>query len=130
MKRVVSGRYKEFDIVLDDRTNALADVSELLANSGVNIKAISVNGETGLKIITSDEATTRETLRKAKLVFDEADVISLKLADRPGELAKVSRLLSKRRIRMQSVYLLGGEGGTKDVIIKVADTGDALKALC
>jgi len=129
MKRVFNGKFKEFDIALEDRVGALADVCETLAQNGVNIKAISADGGRGVRLVTSDDKTTRDLLQKAKLVFSEADVISLQLLDRPGELAKVSRLLAKEKVNIQSAYVLGGNGEMKDMIVKVSNIADALKAL-
>ena len=129
MKRVVNGKFKEFDIALEDRVGALADVCEKLAANGVDIKAISADGGHGVRLVTSDEKTTRDLLQKTKLIFSESDVISLQLLDRPGELAKVSRLLAKEKVNIQSAYILGGNGETKDMILKVSSVADALKAL-
>lgn len=129
MKRVVNGRFKEFDIALEDKVGALADVCDMLAQNGVNIKAISADGGRGVRLVTSDEKTTHDILQKAKLVFSESDVVSLQLLDRPGELAKVSRLLAREKVNIQSAYMLGGNGETKDMILKVSNVSDALKAL-
>lgn len=129
MKRVVNGKFKEFDIPLEDRVGALADITEMLAANGVNIKAVSADGGHGIRLVTSDEKTTRDLLQKAKLVFTESDVISLQILDRPGELAKVARLLAKEKVNIQSAYMLGGSGESKDMILKVSNVSDALKAL-
>jgi len=129
MKRVFSGRFKEFDVELENRVGALADLCELLSSNAVNIKAISTDGGTGVRLVTSDERTTREVLQKGKFLFNEADVIALKLLDRPGELAKVARLLAKQKVNINSVYLLGGDGEKKDIILKVSDISAALRAL-
>ena len=129
MKRVVNGRFKEFDIPLEDRVGALAEVCEALAQNGVNIKAISADGGSGVRLVTSDEKTTRDLLMKAKLFFSEYDVISLKLLDRPGELSKIARILANAKVNIHSAYMLGGDGETKDMILKVNNVSDAMKAL-
>lgn len=129
MKRVISGKYKEFEVLIENRIGALANLCELLASNGVNIKAISTDGGSGVKLVTSDERTTRELLSKARVYFEEADVLALKLLDRPGELAKVARMLAKAGINIESVYLLGGDGEKKDIIIKVSNLEQAKKVL-
>lgn len=129
MKRVVTGKFKEFDVSLEDRVGALADLCEVLSKSGVNIKAISADGGRGVRLVTSDERTTRGLLQRGKFLYDEADVISLQLLDRPGELAKISRMLAKEKVNIHSAYMLGGNGQTKDMILKVSNTGAALRAL-
>ena len=83
----------------------------------------------GVRVVTSDENTTKNTLAKHKYLFEEAEVLQLKLLDRPGELAKISRILANERVNLDHVYLLGGNGETTDIIIKVSDTAGALKVL-
>jgi hypothetical protein len=129
MKHVVNGKFREFDIQLEERMGALAELTGRLADSGVNIKAISVDEGRGVRLVTSDEKTTRDILKKAKMLFDESDVISLQMLDRPGELAKVAMMLSKEKVRVHSAYMLGGRGDSKEMIIKVNDIAGALKAL-
>lgn len=129
MKRVVNGKFREFDIALEDRAGALADMCEMLAANGVNIKAISADGGRGVRLVTSDEKTTRDLLRKYKMIFNESDVISLQMLDRPGELAKVARLLAKRKVNIQSAYMLGGRGELKEMVLKVSNIPAALEAL-
>ena len=128
MKRILNGKLKQFNITMNNKPGALADLCEKLANGGVNIKAIATDAE-GVRVVTSDEQTTRNLLTKAKHLFDEDDVLQLKLLDRPGELAKISRMLANEKINIDHVYLLGGNGENTDIIIKVSDTTGALKVL-
>jgi hypothetical protein len=95
----------------------------------VNIKAIATNGGHSARLVTSDETTTREVLTKARLPWSEADVLQIRLTDRPGELAKISRMLAKERVNIDSVYLLGATGEWTDLVLKVNDTAGALKVL-
>ena len=127
MKGVVS-RMKEFKIYIENRTGALADLCELLANNAVNIKGISTNGD-GVRIVTSDEKTTRDILSKARHSFDEDEVLIMSLADRPGEMAKISRMLSRAGVNIEAAYIIGGNSESKDVVLKVSDNGKAIGTL-
>lgn len=128
MKRILNGRLKQFKVSMDNRPGSLADLCEKLAAGGVNIKAIATDAD-GVRVVTSDESTTRGVLNRSKFLFDEAEVLQLKLLDRPGELAKISRMLANEKINIDLVYLLGGNGENTDIIIKVNDTEGALKVL-
>ena len=128
MKRILNGRLKQFTVSIENKPGALADLCEKLANGGVNIKAIATDAE-GVRVVTSDESTTKNALAKHKYLFDEAEVLQLKLLDRPGELAKISRMLANEKVNLDHVYFVGGNGETTDIIIKVSDTAGALKVL-
>ncbi len=128
MKRILNGRLKQFSVSMENRPGTLADLCERLASQGINIKAISADGD-GIKIVTSDEQTTRDVLSRARLLFEEIEVLQIKLLDRPGELAKISRLLAREKVNIDAVYLLGGDGETTDIILRVNNIMGALKIL-
>jgi len=130
MKRAVKGQLKQFEILLENRIGAMADLTEALAMNAVNIKAISThaNGPQGkVLLVTEDDKTAREALEKSKHSFVVSDILSLELSDRPGELAKISRLLSKAGVNMESVYILGNRDGSTEVALKVSDIAAARK---
>lgn len=131
MRRIMSSRMKQFDVEVEDKLGALANLCELIASNAINIKAIATNGSGCVKIVTEDEATTREALKKAKLLFSENDIMGLRLLDRPGELAKITRVLANQKININSVYLLGKDSERKEteVAIQVSDIGAATKVL-
>ena len=131
MRRIMSGRLKQFDVEVQNKVGALADLCELISSNAINIQAITTNGSGTVKIVTEDEETTREALKKAKLLFGENDVMSLKLLDRPGELAKITRVLANQKININSVYILGKNPERKEteIAIQVSDVMAATKAL-
>ncbi|MEM5804616.1 MAG: hypothetical protein QXU82_02080 [Candidatus Aenigmatarchaeota archaeon] len=131
MRRIMSGRLKQFDIEIEDRVGSLADLCEILSLNAINIRAITTNGNGTVKIVTGDEVTTRNALSKAKLLFAENDIMALKLLDRPGELAKITRVLANQKINIRSVYLLGKDPVRKEteVALQVSDIGAAAKVL-
>jgi hypothetical protein len=131
MKRVVQGKLKQFDVVIEDRIGALADVCDLLAQHAINIKALATEGRgTGIvRLVTEDENTTKDVLSKSKIPFKVSDILSLKLMDRPGELAKVAKLLLKAKVNIESMYILGRDGSETDIAVKVDDISAATRAL-
>jgi len=48
-------------------------------------------------------------------------VIVVTLPDKPGELAKVTKRLAKAAINVDSIYILGRERGTTDLVLTVDD---------
>ncbi len=124
---------RQFEITVQNRIGALADVSELLAKSKVNIKAISTEikdaGFGVIKLITDDENAARKSLSLSEFEFDEYDVVPVKLIDRPGELARLSRGLANLGVDIESVFVLHKEGGFTEIALKVNDLAKARKLL-
>ncbi|MDH4123818.1 MAG: ACT domain-containing protein [Thermoplasmata archaeon] len=112
-----AGLLKQFEILINNRPGELAKVTEALAASGINIMAIaSERCENPLiRIVTDDEQSTRTALSKVNLKFVENELIVLELEDRPGELAKVAKRLSKSGINIESIHILSKGRKTSSV---------------
>ena len=133
MKNIIRGKLKQFDVALKNQPGTLADLAELLANSGVNIKAIATensdNGAGKAKLVTEDEKTTRTALERGRFPFVESEILHIGLIDRPGELAKIARMLAKTKVNIDSIFILGKENGETAVAMKVSDLNIAKKIL-
>ena len=123
---------KEFKVFVADRPGELARVTETLANNAVNIRAIaseSKHDSSFLRVVTSDVTTTEKALSTAGLKFELNDILNLDLLDRPGELAKVSKRLSRAGINVQSIYILGSKNGVTEIALVVDNTERARATL-
>lgn len=124
---------KEFDVYIRDKPGELSKVCELLGDNGVNIKAIASERAASrplVKIVTDDEVTTKAALTRAPgLTFDLKDVVVVRLKDRPGELAKVTKRLAKAAINVDSIYLMGRESGVTEMVLTVDDPKKATALL-
>jgi len=124
---------REITVITENRVGALADVCEALGGVGVNIRAISAQGigETGvIRLITEDETTARNILERSGFQIVIGDVVTVKLRDRPGELAKVARKLAVSGVDVESVYIMGKTGNNEvEVAIRPKSVKDALAAL-
>jgi hypothetical protein len=124
---------KEFDVYVQNKPGELAKVCEMLGTHGVNIKAIASergNARPMIRIVTDDETTAKSALGRSGISYDLRDVIAVKLTDRPGELGKIARKLAKAMVNVDSIYIIGKEGGTTDVAFTVDNfqrAEDALK---
>lgn len=115
---------KEFKVFVADKAGELARVTEALANSAVNIRAIaseSKHDASFLRVVTNDVSTTEKALSTAGLKFELSDILEIELIDRPGELAKVARRLARAGINVHSIYILGSKNGRTDVALVVSD---------
>lgn len=117
---------KEITIVAKNEVGALAQVAEALGSVGVNIEAISAYGKDGdaiFRIITPDPSTALKVVSKVPAVKKtaEAEVIVVKMINRPGELGKITRKLANRGVDLESLYIVSRKNDFTEVAIKPAD---------
>jgi len=121
---------KQFNITIQNKPGQIAMIAELLGRNSINIKGISMglwNKKGIVHLITDDENTTRHALSAEGLEFEEKEVLEITLPDRPGELAKMTRLLAKAGVNIESIFMLGGSSVT--IAIGVEDMEKAREAL-
>ena len=85
----------QLTLFLENKPGELARATSTLAAARVNIEGISVAGtpDIGLvQIVVSDLAAARPALMNAGIVTTEQKVVILKVANEPGELAKLAGL--------------------------------------
>lgn len=114
----------EFVVRLDNRPGSLARLTELLADAGVNIDALAAwgtNGDGVVRLIVDRPDACARTLDEAGLSYERRTVLSALLANRPGELARVTRDLAKADINIEAIFLLGTHPDGLEVAIAVDD---------
>lgn len=110
---------QEFEVYVQNKPGDIAWIAEVLSRNSVNIRGISTDlgsSRPMVRVVTDDEASARSALKAAKLEFVEREVEVVALSDRPGELAKVTKHLSKAGINIESLYILGHRGSSVEEI--------------
>ncbi|HJX05060.1 MAG TPA: ACT domain-containing protein [Thermoplasmata archaeon] len=128
--RVIS--LKEFDVFVQNKPGELAKICELFGNQGVNIKAIASdrgNERPMIKVVTDDETTAKSALSRTGIGYALRDVLAVRMPDRPGELGKIARKLARAMVNVDSIYILGKEGGMTEIAFTVDNIEKATNAL-
>ncbi len=123
--------YKQFDVYVQDRPGEVSRVVEALAHNAVNIRGIATDtgaGRPRVHIITDDDNSARSALKGAQLEFEEQEVIVVSMADKPGELAKITRKLARGGVNINSLFMLGPMTPLEEVAMTV-DRLEAAKKL-
>jgi hypothetical protein len=124
--------YKQFDVYIQDRPGEIARVAEALARNAVNIRGIATDmggGRPMVHIITDDANSARSALRAAQLEFEEREVIVVSMADRPGELAKLTKKLARAGVNISSLFMLGPLTPMEEVAMTVDRMDEAKRLL-
>lgn len=123
----------QFSVFLVNKPGVLAQVTRALAESKINIIAMTLvdSQEHGvLRIVAERAAEARKALGALNLPMTETDVICIELSNHPGALADVATLLGKSHININYAYVTSGAPGGKTTgVFKVADHAKAMKLL-
>ena len=124
---------KQLTVFVENRTGYLYEVTSLLAENGVDLKALSLADTKDfgiLRLITDDAERALGILRDHGILGKITDVVGAKIPHRPGGLNAALAALAGKGINVEYVYafLSGTENGA-NVVLKATDNAAADKAL-
>jgi hypothetical protein len=98
----------------------MAQVTQVLGEANVNIKAFSAPEVTGtgkLRLLVADLEGARAALKAAKIKFTEETALLLSLENKPGALREVADLLTKARINITCGYCTPSREGKRAIVV-------------
>ena len=124
---------KQLSVFLENRPGRLAELTEKLADCGVNIRALSIADTLHfgvLRLIVDDPDRAEACLKDMKLPVTITDVLSVRVDDTPGALAGIMRLLADGGVQVEYMYaFVSREEGKAGVVIRVDDESKAKELL-
>lgn len=122
----------QLSIVTKNRVGLLSEITELLGNAGINIESVDVEGTREnviVRILTNNEKKARELLVDNGYRVLESEVMVVRIKDKPGELAKFAHQMAAGNIKIETIYMLGKDGGEGILAVKVDKPAEAKKLL-
>jgi hypothetical protein len=124
---------KQISIFMENTTGRLADVTDLLAKSGINLRAISIADTTDfgiLRMVADQPDAAVKLLKESGFTARETDVIGVEVPDHPGELARIMALFRDAGVNIEYLYASLEHSADKAVIVlKVDDVNAGLAML-
>ncbi|MBX8637045.1 MAG: hypothetical protein KIY11_01595 [Thermoplasmata archaeon] len=123
---------KEFAVLLNDKGGGLAELTDTLGNSGINIITLTMSSSRNsrqVRLITSDELTCRDMLNHSKYEFTEDEIITVVIDDKPGSLAKILKKLDKSRVKVNSTYIINKKDGRVEFVLGLDNPEEGKKLL-
>ncbi|MDR1651005.1 MAG: ACT domain-containing protein [Synergistaceae bacterium] len=112
-------------VYVENKLGTLAEVTEIMGDAGIDLRALSIADSSDfgvLRIIADDPARAHALLKEAGFVVSTTQVLAVPLADAPGSLAKVLRILAEKGISVEYAYaFITRKQGNAYVILRVAD---------
>lgn len=116
----------ELNLRLPNSPGALATVCRLLSNERVNINAMALDATGQLRLVLDNHILGAGVLRAQHHQVTERDVLVLALANAPGGLAPVARLVADAGVNVEYAY--GGAYDASGSAIVVLGVDDAQRA--
>ena len=124
---------KQLTIFVENKKGSLVDITKILADSNVNLRALSIADTQDfgiLRIIVNDNETATKALNDAGYLIKMTDVVGVKIGDQPGKLSKALEVLDKADINMEYLYaFMARTEKHAYVVLRVADNDMAEKVL-
>jgi len=124
---------EQIAVFLENKSGRLAEVTSVLADANVNIRALAVADASDfgvLRLIVSDTEKAEGALRERGFAIRKTDVVAIEVADRPGGLNRILDLLSKAGINVEYMYALARQvEGNAITIFRFDNMDDAVELL-
>ena len=126
-------KLKQISVFLENRKGRLWKAMNVLATSGINIRALSIadTSEFGiLRMIVPEPDKAQEVLEKNKFVVKVNDVIAVEVPDEPGGLDHILGILTQSDINVEYLYAFVEKNDKKAmVVIRTEDVDAGISAL-
>lgn len=132
MRRSEIENITQLSIITKNRVGLLSEITELLGNAGINIESVDVEGTREnviVRMLTNNERKAKGLLSDNGYRVLESEVMIIRIKDRPGELAKFARQMAAGNIKIETIYMLGKDGGEGILAVKVDKPTEAKKLL-
>jgi len=126
-------RVEQISVFLENKAGRLAEVSRILAEAEINIRALSLADTSDfgiLRLIVNNNDKAKEALKQHGFTVGKTDVVAVEVEDRPGGLHKILDCLYRSSVNVEYMYAFVQQSGNNAVIIFRFDNLDeAVKVL-
>ena len=118
---------KQLSVFVENKPGRLMEVLRALADSMIDIKALSLADTTEfgiIRMIVSDADKAKKVLNNDGVVVRICNVLAVAVNDEPGALMKTFEILSENKISVEYMYAFGEKLGNSSVIAIRTDDMD------
>ena len=111
---------EQISVFLENKAGRLAEVTRILSEANINIRALSLADTSDfgiLRLIVNDNNKAKEELKKAGFAVGKTDVVAVEVADEPGGLHHILRILQKAAVNVEYMYAFVQQSGSNAVLI-------------
>ena len=124
---------KQLSVFLENRPGKLFELTALLAQKQIDMRALSIGETTDFgiaRIIVNDAYGAAQVLREGQFIAQFSDVLAFAVPDEPGGLYNLLGEFNEAGVNIEYMYAcLDSKNGRAYMIFRVTDTDGAEKAL-
>ncbi len=124
---------EQISIFLENRAGRLSEVTGILAQAGVNIRALALADTSDfgvLRLIVDDNARAEAALKKEGFTVGKTKVVAVEVSDRPGGLHNILETLKNSGINVEYMYAFVRQSGDNAIMIfRFDQTDEAIRVL-
>ena len=113
-------RVEQIAVFLENKSGRLAEITAILAEENINIRALSVadTADFGiLRLIVDDVEKAKSILKDNGFTVGVTNVIAVEVADRAGGLADVLKTIEANALNVEYMYAFVNKSGENAVLI-------------
>ncbi len=126
-------RVEQIAVFLENKSGRLAEITEVLADNGINIRALSVadTADFGiLRLIVNKVDLAGKVLKDHGFTVGKTGVIAVEVPDQAGGLAGVLKTVEAEGLNVEYMYAFVNKSGEKAVLIfRFDDMDKAISSL-
>ena len=123
----------QISIFIENRQGRMAEITKLLADGDIDIRALSIADTTDygiLRLIVNNPEKATKLLKENHVTATITKVLAIAIDDKPGGLNKAITILSEKGVDVEYMYaFLNPRKDTAFVILRVADNEKAIEIL-
>ena len=126
-------KVQQISIFIENKSGRLAEVTRLLGERQVSIRALSLAdpSDFGILRLLVDQADTAFTvLKEGGFTVSKTQVVAVEVPDQPGGLSRILQILDEAKINVEYMYAFAERNADNAVIIfRFEDIDNAIKTL-
>lgn len=125
-------KIEQLSIFLENKAGRLAEVTDVLATAGINIRALSLADTSDfgiLRLIVNNYDAAKSALKAAGFTVGLTSVVAAEVPHAPGGLNSVLQLLGKKGINVEYMYAFLQKGDNAVLIFRFNNVDAALDVL-
>ncbi len=125
-------RVEQISVFLENKAGRLAEVTGILSDANVNIRALSVADTSDfgvLRLIVDDNAKAERVLKENGFSVGKTSVVAVEVEDKPGGLHRILSILTMAGINVEYMYSLVVQRNGHSVLVFRFDNIDGAVSL-
>ena len=130
--KIVFSKGTQLTVYIDNRKGTLSALATFLGKHGVNIYGLTLADTEGhgyARLIVDDTEKARQLVEDSGELVAAREVLLIRVANEPGELARMLAALAQHNLNIEYGYAAGGPGDEKGLVLVPSDVDAALDVL-